>query len=223
MAVFLIFAVPLVYGIILLRTYPNDYMGIISFGHLLRGAGIFVPAIALHLIISPSAPSNFTLNKLILHNTFFGHFQLFLLAVIGFALIYRFSEEKLSSYRVSMPFVVFSYFTGFYLLYGLLTAVLDFPRYRWNILFLEPALVVTLVLSATVLFQKGILSYGYKRWILFSAALIPAFLVGLAEALLTMRYTLAGSAVTAGLLLGALGCFFVFGEVNMLPKSTERF
>jgi hypothetical protein len=223
MAVFLIFAVPLVFGILLLRAYPNDYLGIISFGHLLRGVGIFVPAIILHFIIRPASPPAFTLNELIVHNIFFGHVQLFVLAVLGFALIYRFSEEKLSGYRVSMPFVIFSYFSGFYLLYGLLTAVIHFPRYRWNILFLEPALLVSLVLSATLLFQKGTLSYGYSRWLLFGASLVPAFLVGLAEALLTMRYTLAGSLVTAGLLLGSLGCFFAFGEVNMLPKSTERF
>lgn len=223
MAVFLIFAVPLVYGILLLRVYPNDYLGIISFGHLLRGIGIFVPAIIIHFIIRPSSPPAYVLDDLILHNIFFGHVQLFVLAALGFALIYRFSEEKLTSYRVSMPFVVFSYFSGFYLLYGLLTAVLYYPRYRWNILFLEPALVIGLVLSVTVLFQKGILSYGYRRWLLFCAGIVPAFIVGLAEALMTMRYTLAGSLVTAGLLLGAGACFMVFGEVNMLPKSTERF
>ena len=85
------------------------------------------------------------------------------------------------------------------------------------------SLVVSLILSVTVLFQKGILSYGYRRWLLLGASLVPAFLVGLAESLVTMRYTLAASGVTAGLLLTAVGCFFVFGEVNMLPKRTERF
>ena len=223
MAVFLIFALPLVFGIILLRTYPNDYLGIISFGHLLRGVGIFVPAVILHFLIRPSTQLAFTLDELIVHNIFFGHVQLFVLAVLGFAAVYRFSEEKLSSYRVSMPFVIFSYFSGFYLLYGLLTAVLHFSRYRWNILYLEPVLVVSLVLSVTVLFQKGLLSYGCRRWLLLGAALVPAFLVGLAESLVTMRYTLAASGVAAGLLLCSAGCFLVFGEVNMLPKRTERF
>lgn len=212
MAVFLIFAVPVFFGIVQFSAYRRDYIGMTALGHFFRGIGIFVPAVIIYFIVRPTNGPAFVFGELLIHNILFGHVFMFVLGTAGFALLYRFSDEKINSYPVSGPYVIFSFFSGFYSLYGLLAAVLYFPRYRWDTLFLEPFLVIGIILSITVLFQRGFQSYGAKRWIFFGAGLVVVFLASLVETFISARYLIAGAAVSAAVIIGSVFCFIVFGE-----------
>jgi len=151
MSLYLIFAVPGFAVLITAVYFLDDIRERKSLLCLLYGFLISIPAILLNEIVAKPVPRTFLYGDLAGYALLYRYLQYFFLGLLGYHLAFGFrSVTKRRTEELASPeFRSFLFFSGFYLVRGVLDAILYFRAYNPAILFFSPTVRLLLIISAT--------------------------------------------------------------------------
>jgi hypothetical protein len=152
MSLYLILAVPS-FGVLITAVYfLDDLRERKSLLCLLYGFLMSIPAVLLSELLAKPVPRTFIYGDLLGYAVVYRYLQYFLLGLLGYHLVFGFrSVTKRHREELATPeFRSFLFFSGFYLVRGVLDAILHFREYNPAILFFSPTARLLLIITASV-------------------------------------------------------------------------
>ena len=207
MTAFLIASVPAAFALIVAVLRDSESTSRAALRPALRGVAMFAPAYIVLFLLRYAIVLEFEPGRLYFYYTFRDYLFLTIVAVFGFVLAVR---SQVSEPKRTTTYRSLGFYFGFFLLAGVVDAVMYGRSHTAYTLFLLPVTRVVTALYAAVLSSLSRLFSGFVRYLLLLTIAGFAALAGTVPLLFALNYLLPACAIMV--FMAALSVtLFVFG------------
>ncbi len=208
MTVYLTAAVPIFMVLVIGLHFTDEIKNRSHLLFILYGFLFSLPAIVLHKTIGAEAIGTFSYGELFLYSLSSHYLIYYAIGLICFHISFGFREGRQRGFESSsIEFRAFAFFGGFYLIKGVLEAVLSYKDYNSIILFFHPTVWLILLVTSPVALSFAHEETGVKKILGYAGSLTVPVIGSLIFPLLYRLEYLPGILATA---LFAGGAYFLF-------------